>query len=424
MSASRPLDVVILAAGKGVRMRTPGAKVLQSICGRTLLRHVLEASRALKPDRVVVVVGHEAERVRAELDGEDVRFVEQVEQNGTGHAVLQTAPLFERGDRDVLVLCGDVPLVTPATLRKLRDRHRRTKAAATMLTFRPDDPGRYGRVLRDPKGRVEAIREWKDCTAAERTVDEVNSGIYLFRSRPLFGALPRVGNENRSGEYYLTDVPGLLLADGMRVEAIEAADPEEIRGVNSLAELAGAGCVLRYRILEKLMASGVQIVDPASTFIDADVKVGKGSVIHPFCVIRTGVVIGRDCEIGPFAHLRGAAVLERKAAVGNFVEVKKSRFGKGAKAKHLAYVGDATLGREVNIGAGTITANWDGKNKHATHIGDRGYVGSNTVFVAPVRMGRDAKTGAGSIVLSGRDIPDGAIVAGVPARVIGKNEKR
>jgi bifunctional UDP-N-acetylglucosamine pyrophosphorylase/glucosamine-1-phosphate N-acetyltransferase len=421
---SRPLDVIILAAGKGVRMRTPGAKVLQSICGKPLVRHVIDAARALKPARIVIVVGHEADRVRGELTDEKVVFVDQGEPRGTGHAVLQTAPQYRRGDRDVLVLCGDVPLVTPAILRKLRDRHRRSSADVTMLSFTPDDPARYGRVIRDGKGRVTAIREWKDCTGAERRITEVNSGIYVFRSKPLFAALPRVGNDNRSGEFYLTDVPGLLLAEGGRVTAVVAPDADEVRGVNSLAELAEAARVLRYRILGDLMASGVTIVDPASTFVEAGVKVGRGTIIYPFSIIMSGVVIGRDCRVGPFSHIRGNAVLDPTAEVGNFVEVKKSRIGRRSKAKHLAYIGDATIGKGVNVGAGTITANWDGKHKHPTTIGDSAYIGSNTVFVAPVSMGRDAKTGAGSIVLSGRDIPDGTTVAGVPARVVTDGKKK
>ena len=416
MASSRALDVIILAAGKGVRMRSPRAKVLHPLCGRPLVRHVVTAARALKPSRVIVVVGHEADTVRAELAGEKVTFVDQGDPRGTGHAVLQTASLYRRGERDVLVLAGDVPLITAKTLRKLRDRHRRSQADATLLSFRPDDPSRYGRVLRDGKGRVTAIREWKDCSADERRVDEVNSGIYVFRSKPLFAALPRVTNGNRSGEFYLTDVPGILIEESRPVVAVEADDPDEIRGVNSLSELAEAGRLLRWRLLEEHMSRGVTIVDPSSTYVEAGVSLGAGTIVHPFCVIRAGVQIGRDCEIGPFAHLRGAAVLAKQAAVGNFVEVKKSRFGVKAKAKHLAYVGDATLGKAVNIGAGTITANWDGRLKHPTVIGDRGYIGSNTVFVAPVTMGRDAKTGAGSIVL--HDIPDGATVAGVPAKVI------
>jgi bifunctional UDP-N-acetylglucosamine pyrophosphorylase/glucosamine-1-phosphate N-acetyltransferase len=366
----------------------------------------------------VVVVAHEADRVRAALAGDDVTFVDQGEPRGTGHAVLATAPLYRRGERDVMVLCGDVPLVTPTTLRKLRDRHRRRGADATVLTFRTDEPGRYGRIVRGARGAVTAIREWKDCTAAEKRIDEVNAGLYVFRSRALFGALPRVTDDNRAGEFYLTDVPGLLLEKGGKVGAVEAMDADEVRGVNSLAELAAAGRVLRYRILAKLMDAGVTVVDPATTYVEADVKVGQGTILYPFTVIGAGVRIGRDCRVGPFSHLRGNAVLDPTSEVGNFVEVKKSRLRAKAKAKHLAYVGDADVGEHANVGAGTITANWDGVNKHRTVIGDRAYIGSNTVFVAPVTMGRDAKTGAGSVVLSGRDIPDGAVVAGVPARIL------
>jgi bifunctional UDP-N-acetylglucosamine pyrophosphorylase/glucosamine-1-phosphate N-acetyltransferase len=418
MGSRRPLDVIVLAAGKGVRMKTPGAKVLHPVCGRPLVRHVLEAAKALRPARIVVVVSHEADRVREALEGEDVTFVDQGEPRGTGHAVLRTAPLYRRGERDVMVLCGDVPLVTAPTLRTLRDRHRRRGADATVLTFRAEDPARYGRIVRDARGAVSAIREWKDCTAAEKRIDEVNAGLYVFRSKALFGALPRVEDDNRAGEYYLTDVPGLLLEDGGKVGAVEAKEPDEVRGVNSLAELADAGRVLRFRILEKLMDSGVTVVDPATTWVDADARVGRGTILYPFTVIGAGVRIGRDCRVGPFSHLRGGAVLDPTAEVGNFVEVKKSRLRAKAKAKHLAYVGDADVGEHANVGAGTITANWDGVNKNRTVIGDRAYIGSNTVFVAPVSMGRDAKTGAGSVVLSGRDIPDGAVVAGVPARIL------
>ena len=416
MGAAAPLDVVVLAAGQGKRMKSRRAKVMHAIGGRSLLRHVLAATAALKPARTFVVVGPKADDVRAELAGDNVRIVEQKKRLGTGHAVLQTAAWHRRGRRDVLVVCGDVPLLTPETLKKLHRRHRRAGAAATMLTFRPADPGAYGRVLRDGRGSVIGIRELKDATAGERAVGEVNSGIYVFDRRELFDALPALSNRNEAGEYYLTDVIGRLVDAGKRVVAIDAGDPDEVEGVNTLAELARAGRILRWRTLAGHLARGVRVVDPDTTYIDVDVTIGEGTTIYPFTVILDQCRIGRDCAVGPFSHLRNGTVLEDGAEVGNFTEVKKSVLGEKSKAKHLAYIGDATLGRRVNVGAGTITANWDGRSKHATILDDDVYVGSNTVFVAPVRVGKRVRVGAGAVVI--RDVPDDVTIVGAPARVL------
>lgn len=423
MAAHAPVAAVILAAGIGKRMKSSKPKVAFEICGRPMVRHVADAARALGAARVVVVVGHGREAVEKALAGvEGVVFAVQAEQRGTGDAVRSALPALDGFEGTLLVLCGDVPLVRESTLAALLADHRASGAACTVLSTVLASGGAYGRIVRTPAGTgpLAAIREARDASPAELAIREINTGLYAFDAAALRSALPRVGTSNAQGEYYLTDVPSILLADGRKVGVVVCADADEVHGVNSLAELARAATSMRHRILDELMASGVVVTDPATTYVDAGVRIGPGTKVLPCTVIERDVEIGAGCEVGPFAHLRPGTVLADGAEVGNFVETKKTRIGARTKAKHLTYLGDAEIGADVNVGCGTITANYDGKRKHVTRIEDGVHIGSGTVLVAPVTVGRGATTGAGAVVTAGRDVAPGDVVAGVPARSLGR----
>ena len=414
------LRAVILAAGKGTRMGSDLPKVLHEVAGKPMIVRLLDALEAAGVRRTVAVVGYGGEAVKRALHlrgGRRIRFAIQRRQLGTGHALLQAEAALEGFRGILLALPGDAPLVRPETLRELADRCRAGSACA-VLTAELVDPAGYGRVLRDGAGDVAGVVEHANAPPAQRRIREVNSGIYAFRAEALWPALGSVpwSRARRGREIYLPGVLPVLAARGLRVEALSAPDPAESLGINTPWELAEASAVLRRRILRDLMAAGVRIDDPATTFIETEIPVGEGTLIHPFTVIRRDVRIGRGCQVGPFAHLREGTVLEDGAEVGDFVETKKARLGSRSKAKHLAYLGDVVIGRRVNIGAGTIVANYDGKAKHRTVIGDSAFIGSGTVLVAPVRIGKRAMTGAGAVVTKGHDVPDGEVVAGVPSR--------
>ncbi len=413
---------VVLAAGRGVRMKSEKAKVLHELLGRPLIHHVLRALRLAGVKDIVVVVGHQEEAVK-KAAGEKVAFARQKEQKGTGHAVLCAEKALKGRDGLVLVLAGDAPLITPDTIKAMSAAHREAGAAATVLTCCIDDPSGYGRITRDESGKFLRIVEDGDATEKEKLIQEVNSGAYVFDAKDLFRALREVKPNSKKGEIYLTDVLPVLMNHQRAVTTYRASDQAEVYGINSRRDLVAATNFLRWRILERHMDAGVTIVDPSTTFIEEDTTIGADTVILPYTVIEHDVAIGRACEVGPFSHLRPGAVLDDGAEVGNFVEVKKSRIGPGSKAKHLSYLGDATLGAGVNIGAGTITANYDGKSKHATVIGDGVHIGSNTVLVAPVKIGKNATTGAGAVVLAGHDVAPGDVVAGVPAKSLKKGRR-
>lgn len=429
---------VVLAAGKGTRFRSEQAKVLHQVAGRTMLRWVLEALRPLDLDRVVVVVGHQADEVAAEAEAAlpGVRTVLQAEQNGTGHAVRVALDSGELDGMDtLLVLPGDSPLVTADALGDLVNRH---TPPATMVVTTLGDPTGYGRVLRDGDGRVVRIVEERDATDEQRAIREVGTSMYAFAAEPLRAALKGVTTDNAQGEQYLTDVIGLLAADAA-VGAVAAA-PDVVAGVNDRAELAGAGAALRGRILDGLMRDGVTIVDPAATYVGAEVTVAHDALLLPgthlegTTSIGAGATVGPDsrlvdttvedgatvtysvllsasvgpgASVGPFAYLRPGTRLESRSKVGTFVEVKGSTVGEGSKVPHLSYVGDATIGRDVNVGAASVTANYDGYAKHRTVIGDGAHLGVDTMLVAPVTVGENAYTGAGSVIT--KDVPDGAL---------------
>jgi bifunctional UDP-N-acetylglucosamine pyrophosphorylase/glucosamine-1-phosphate N-acetyltransferase len=437
---SEPLHIVVLAAGKGTRMKSELPKVLHAVGGAPMVAHVLKATGGLGPDSTTVVVGHMAERVASAVAGPGIQTVPQEPQRGTAHALLQTEPLLSTATGTLVLVYGDVPLLTTATLRRLVDHHRTATAAATVLTAHVPSPFGYGRIVRD-EGRIARIVEEKDATPAERAITEINSGIYAFDLSTLFPALHRITPQNAQGEYYLTDLVGILRADGRVVETLCLETADELRGINSRAELAEMHAIMRDARNAALMASGVTLLDPATTWVGADVEVGQDTVLHPnvqlegrtrigarceiqagvrivdsmvadgvivqnYCVIRESTV-DADVNMGPFSHLRPGSHLGQGAHVGNFVELKKARMGAGAKAGHLAYLGDATIGANVNIGAGTITCNYDGEKKHQTVIGDGAFIGSDSQLVAPVTVGAGAYVAAGSSIT--QDVPDGAL---------------
>src|SRR5215213_9122289 len=452
-TSSRPLNVLIMAAGLGTRMKSNRAKVLHELGGAPLIAHVVRAAQALEPRSIITIVGHQAEEVEqavlAEVGGL-ASFVVQEKQRGTGDAVESARSQLENSDSLVLVLSGDVPMIRSETLKKLIDSHVNARAACTILSVRLENPTGYGRVIRDEQDAFQRIVEQRDASEEQRKVKEINSGIYCFESKELYQALRKVEPKNDQGEYYLTDVPEIIIARGGTVSVYLHNDPREVWGVNTRAELAEFENLLRRAKIRSLMTDGgVTFIDPSHVYISSEAQIGPDSIIHPdvtiegktilgeACVIRSGVritnsrlgdevvvkdhsiiadsEIGANCSIGPFAHLRMNTLLEEKARVGNFVEVKKSRLKRGAKAMHLTYLGDATIGERTNIGAGTVTCNYDGARKYETIIEDDVKIGSDTMLVAPVRVGARSVTGAGSVVT--KDVPPDSLVAGVPAEV-------
>lgn len=415
---ARAGTVVLLAAGQGTRMRSARPKVLHEMCGRAMLGYVLDQARTLEPERILVVVGQGAEEVEAYVrereDATGVTFVVQEEQLGTGHAVQVCLPHLEDAPGPVVVLYGDMPCLRPESLARLCEAQGRSGLA--LLTAEVDQPRGFGRMVRTPEGALAGIVEEKDATPEERAIREVNLGVYAFTPEDLRTHLPALRNENKQGEFYLTDVVALGIRAGRRPETVVLEDEAEAIGINTLGHLAEARAAIQERILEEHLAAGVHIEDPATTYIDHGVKIGVGTRVLPCTVIRAGVEVGAGCEVGPFTHLRVGTVLEDHAEVGNFTEAKKARVGSHTKAKHLTYLGDVTIGRGTNIGAGTIVANYDGTHKHPTTIGDGAFVGSGTVLIAPVEVGDGALTGGGAVVTRNSKIPPGEAWVGVPAR--------
>ena len=453
------LNVLIMAAGLGTRMKSNRAKVLHQLGGLPLITHVSRTAQTLNPQSIIVVVGHQAdevEKVVREDIGELAQFALQAQQKGTGDAVNAARPLLENSESDLVVLSGDVPLIKSETLKKLIKHNQATKSDCSVLTVRLENPSGYGRVIRDEANNFVRIVEHKDASDEERQVKEINSGIYCFNTRKLYKTLRSVKPVNEQGEYYLTDVPEILRSDGGIVTCLLHTDSREVSGINTRAELAEFENLLRRNTIRRLMIDdGVTFIDPSHAYVSFEAQIGRDCVIYPDvsiegksiigegCVIRSGTRItssrigndvtvkdhsiiidsevGSNCSVGPFAHLRMNAKLEDKASVGNFVEVKKSRMGRGTKAMHLTYLGDATIGEGTNIGAGTVTCNYDGVRKHETIIEDNVKIGSDTMLVAPVRVGARSVTAAGSVVT--KDVPPDSLVAGVPA-VVKKSTKK
>ena len=440
------LAIAIMAAGKGTRLKSKRPKVLHEIGGKPLLAHVIAAAaQIVPPNDIFVIVGHEAERVKTAVAATGVRFVLQGEQRGTGHAI-QCAREAVAGYETLLVLSGDAPLIRPETIARMRDFHFDQLAAMTILTAVPLDPHGYGRVLRrsPDSAEVTAIVEQKALTPEQSKAPEINSGIYAFATAPLFANIDRLAPNNVHGELYLTDMAGLLVANGERVVAIEAADPTEVLGANTIAEMMRLAAALRETATSKWMAEGVTIFRPETVTIDAEVSVGADTVIEPFVQLLGRTKIGENCRIrsysvienstladavlvrqgcviadstieaaaliGPYAHIRPGSEIGEGAHVGNFVETKKAKLGKGSKANHLTYLGDADIGSGVNIGAGTITCNYDGVDKFKTLIGNDVFVGSDSTLVAPISIGDGAFIGAGSCITE--DVPADALALG------------
>ncbi len=424
-----PLTVVILAAGQGKRMNSEVPKVLQPLAGRPLLAHVIETARALEPDAITVVYGHGGEAVRSAFPATDLKWTRQDQQLGTGHALAQAMPSIP-ADHQVLVLCGDAPLIESATLEVMRDIV--PPDSVGLLTARLDDPSGYGRVLRDAAGKVCGIVEERDASDEQCAIDEINTGVMLMPSKWLARGLAELDNDNEQGEYYLTDMIARAVAQSLPIVTIEASDGAEALGINDRGQLATAERIVQRRQTQRLLDHGVTFADPErfdlrgelragkDVFIDvgvvllgdvelgdrvhigpyaviANTSLGDDCIVHPHCVMD-GANVGPGCEIGPFARLRPGASFVERVKIGNFVEVKASQIDAGSKVNHLSYVGDTVVGQNVNIGAGTITCNYDGANKHRTTIGDRVFVGSGVMLVAPVEIGEGATIGAGSTI--------------------------
>jgi bifunctional UDP-N-acetylglucosamine pyrophosphorylase/glucosamine-1-phosphate N-acetyltransferase len=447
------IAAIILAAGKGTRMKSDLVKVLHPILGIPMLSYPIELSlNELKAKKTVVVVGHQADRIQERFRNQRVDFALQEEQLGTGHAVLQALPFLQSFDGTVLILCGDVPLVKSETLHAFISTHRKEESTLSVLTAVVENPFGYGRIVRNPEGWLEKIVEEKDASEEERTIQEINTGIFCVKARFLTEGLKEIGRENAQGEYYLTDLVEIAKRKGLRCSAYVAADPVEVMGINTRVDLAIASGRLRQEKLRGLMISGVTILDPETTYVDRTVEVGKDTLLYPNCHLQGATKIGERCviepnskisdsiigndvtiransviteskieegvSIGPFAHLRPLSEVKAKAKIGNFVELKKSVFGRGSKANHLTYIGDSLVGEDVNIGAGTIFCNYDGFDKHQTIIGNRVFVGSNVELVAPVKVGDGSTIGAGTTIT--KDVPEGALAI---SRVKQKNIK-
>lgn len=415
------MQAVVLAAGKGTRMRSEKPKVLHEVLGKPILGHVLETLSSLGIRKPIVVIGAGADQVKSYL-GERATTVLQAQQRGTGHAVMMAAKTLRDYKGPLLIWPGDMPLVKLETLKAFIKAHNKARAQVSVLSSILETPKGYGRILRRSSAFC-GIREELDASESERAVQEVNTGIYLFQCPLLFNALKKIKPENKKNEYYLTDTIEILADARERLEAFPLASSHEGHGINSREDLAKVTRLLNERIISDLQASGVTVVFPAQTYISTGVKIGQDSVVHPWTFIEENVRIGKRCQIGPFAKIRSGTVIGDDCIVGSFVEVNRSRFGNQVMAKHLSYLGDAIVGDGSNIGAGTITANYDGKNKHQTRIGKKVLVGSDTVFVAPVHIKDNAKTGAGAVITAGSVVHRGEIVAGVPARPLKKGRK-
>lgn len=416
------IAAIILAAGKSTRMHSSFSKVLHKIYGKSMLEYLLDDLCAIGIRRGIIVTNRQngiEEKINLP---KDFRVAFQKKLLGTGHALKQTGAALKNFKGDILVLYGDTPLITKETLRKLVDKHRISNSYCTMLTTTMKNPVGYGRIVRDEKGDIVKIVEEADASLYERMINEINVGVYCFKAPDIFRILSALRPKGPKREYYLTDAIGLLSNKRHTIGSIDTSDTDEAIGVNSRLDLAKAQTLAKNRILTKLMQEGVGIIDPSTTHIYNDVQIDQDTVIYPFTIIESNVRIGKHCKIGPFSRIRPDTVIADGVEIGNFVEVVRARIGAGTVIKHRCYLGDAEIGRNVNIGAGSTTANYDGKLKHKTRIGDNAFIGSGTILIAPVSVGKGATTAAGSVITKNTKVPAGSIVMGAPARILKVNE--
>lgn len=446
--SEKDLRIIILAAGKGTRMKSDLPKVLHPVCGIPMVKHVVAVANRVSQRKPLVVIGYKAEMVSTAL-GEGIDYVLQEEQLGTGHAIMMAVPQLQDFSGDLLVLYGDTPLITAETLMKLVVEHQRVKSSVTLLSVEVENPAGYGRIIRDKNGDLERIVEEKDASPEEKKVKEVNTGIYIFNYQDLAETLTHIKPKNAQGEYYLTDVVELLAAEGKKVWAVPCENAQELLGPNDRKTLAETDRIMRRRILDGLMMEGVTIIDPATTYIEPQVEIGSDTIIYPGTFLQGETKIGVGCQIGPYSQLRDSqigdasqvrfsvldhaktgeganigpysflrpgTVVEKNGKVGGFVETKNTQIGEGSKVPHLSYIGDCLIGTGVNIGAGTITCNYDGYAKHETVIGDGAFIGSNTNLVAPVLVGKGALVGAGSTIT--KDVPEDSLALARAKQII------
>ncbi|MDP8264148.1 MAG: NTP transferase domain-containing protein [Candidatus Aceula lacicola] len=413
-------SAIILAAGKGTRMKSEVPKVLHDVCGCPMIQHVVDAAKAVSSS-VCVVLGQGHLLVKEKLSS-DVSTVMQKKLLGTADAIKATKSFLKKHKGNVLILCGDAPLLEVSSIRKLLSAHKKAKAACTFLTAELDDPKGYGRVIRSSGSNVIAICEEKDASFEEKHICEINTGVYCFRVQDLFDGLDKITINKKKKEYYLTDIISVFVRQKKIVRAVKLSDSTEGLGINTRADLAEANRILNKKILDKLMAQGVTIVDPTTTYVGANVKVGQDTVVYPFTFIENDVVIGSKCTLGPFCHIRPKSYIKNGAQIGNFTEVSRSIVGEQSLMKHFGFLGDTVVGKKVNIGAGVVTANYDGTKKSKTVIGDQAFVGSDSILVAPVRIGKKSVTAAGCVVPKNRNVPNGKTIIGVPGRIKSKGK--
>lgn len=408
---------VILAAGKGTRMKSEYPKVVHKICGVPLVCNLIKQLRRNGVKRVVVVAGYGKEHVIDAVKDLGVEVVEQKEQLGTGHALKVCSKVLGDFSGNLMILPGDAFIEDDRILRSFVSAHNKSKAELTVLSTELDDNHGYGRIIRDESDSVTAIREELDASKHQKAIKEINTGIYLMRSPDVFTALNNVKKNSKKGEYYLTDLIEIYAKSSRKCSAYNIKGKTEIHGVNDRAQLADVHSILKKQIIRKHQLNGVTVLEPENTYIEADVQIGRDTVIYPSTYIEKDVKIGKMCQIGPFCKIRSKSTIKDAANIGSFVEIVRSKVGSKTNIKHLSYIGDAEVGKGVNVGAGTITANYDGSNKHKTKIGNDVFIGSDTVLIAPVKVNSRAKTGAGSVITSGNDIPAGKTAVGVPAKV-------
>ena len=411
------MRAIILAAGLGTRMRSEVPKPLHLIHSRPMLSYLIDAvsEAGIKRKDIILVLGHGMDRVKKEFSGFNTAY--QKKPLGSGDAVTSAQKHFRNYSGDILVLYSDTPLLTAATLKKLIKAHRRSRSGCTVLTAETENPESYGRILRK-RGSIVKIVEEKDALPAEKNIKEINIGAYIFAKKTLFSHINEVKMNPKKKEYYLTDIVNILKEAGSKVSAFTTKDPSEGVGINSRAELGEAYRILSGRATKIHAKRGVTVLDPATTVIDPGAKIGRDTVIYPSTIIERDVEIGRNCEIGPFARIRPGTRIASSVSIGNFVELVRTRVGKNSKIKHKTYLGDAELGKNINIGAGTITANFDGRNKHKTVIEDGAFIGVGAILIAPVKIGKGATVGAGAVVTRRKNVPPGKTVVGVPARIV------